>query len=128
MACWWFVNDAVVQMLDLDGLRMNAGVPPVYVEGLIADRTMTTRRLGAWVNLPARSRDIEINYTALSLAVPEKNRFRYWLEGRDTDWQDAGTRRQAFYSDLRQGSTASASRQRTTTVSGTTGRHRRFRR
>ena len=30
-------------------------------------------------------------------------RFRYKLEGRDTDWQEAGTRRQAFYSDLRPG-------------------------
>jgi hypothetical protein len=30
-------------------------------------------------------------------------RFRYKLEGRDADWQDAGTRRQAFYSDLRPG-------------------------
>ena len=34
----WFVNDAVVQMLDPGGLRMNAIAPPVYVEGLRADR------------------------------------------------------------------------------------------
>src|SRR5262249_10310210 len=30
----------------------------------------------------------------------EKVLFRYKLEGHDTDWQDAGTRRQAFYNDL----------------------------
>jgi len=35
--------------------------------------------------------------------VPQKVRFRYKLEGRDTTWQDPGTRRQAFYSDLRPG-------------------------
>jgi len=29
--------------------------------------------------------------------------FRYKLEGRDEDWQEAGMRRQAFYSDLRPG-------------------------
>src|SRR5262249_48302081 len=41
-----------------------------------------------------------VAYTALSFAVPEKVRFRYRLEGRDQAWIDAGTRRQAFYSDL----------------------------
>lgn len=35
--------------------------------------------------------------------VPQKVRFRYKLEGRDADWQEAGPRRQAFYSDLRPG-------------------------
>jgi signal transduction histidine kinase len=44
---------------------------------------------------------VEIDYTALSFAVPQKVRFRYKLEGRDMDWQEAGTRRQAFYTDLR---------------------------
>src|SRR5207245_4125934 len=36
----------------------------------------------------------------LSLVAPEKVRFRYKLEGFDRDWQDAGTRRQAFYNNL----------------------------
>ena len=31
-------------------------------------------------------------------------RFRYKLEGRDTSWQEAGFRRQAFYTDLAPGS------------------------
>src|SRR5262249_32062052 len=42
----------------------------------------------------------EIDYTALSLVAPEKVLFRYKLEGFDRDWLDAGTRRQAFYSNL----------------------------
>jgi PAS domain S-box-containing protein len=32
--------------------------------------------------------------------VPEKIHFRYRLEGVDKDWQDAGTRREAFYTRL----------------------------
>ena len=94
----WFANDAVVQMLDPGGLRMNTIAPPVYVEALRADRK--DYAISTPVDLPAHSRDIEISYTALSLAVPEKVRFRYRLDGRDQDWNDAGTRRQAFYSDL----------------------------
>jgi len=54
-----------------------------------------------WIwSFPARTRDIEIDYTALSFSIPQKVRFRYKLDGRDQEWQDAGTRRQAFYSDL----------------------------
>ena len=53
------------------------------------------------LGLPALTRDLQIDYTALSLVAPEKIRFRYKLEGHDRDWQDVGTRRQAFYNDLR---------------------------
>src|SRR5262249_53312406 len=52
------------------------------------------------LQLPPRIRDLAIDYTALSLAAPDRVLFRYKLEPRDHDWQDAGRRRQAFYSDL----------------------------
>ena len=52
------------------------------------------------LHLPPLIRDLEIDYTALSLVAPEKVRFQYKLEGHDPDWQDAGNRRQAFYNDL----------------------------
>lgn len=40
---------------------------------------------------------IELRYTGLSFDAPEQIRFRYRLEGLDSDWVDAGTRRAAFY-------------------------------
>ena len=46
------------------------------------------------------TRELQINYTALSFSVPGKVRFRYRLEGKDTHWEDPGTRRQAFYEDI----------------------------
>jgi signal transduction histidine kinase len=55
------------------------------------------------LGIPPRTRNIQIDYTALSYVVPQKVQFRYRLEGRDKDWQDPGTRRQAFYTDLRPG-------------------------
>ena len=97
----WFANAAVVQMIDPSHLARNLIAPPVHVEQIIADRK--GHSLQGDVRLPARTRDVEIDYTALSFAVPQKVRFRYRLEGRDTDWQEAGTRRQAFYTDLRPG-------------------------
>ena len=44
------------------------------------------------LRLPALIRDLEIDYTALSLVAPEKNRFRVKLEGHDPDWKDVGNR------------------------------------
>ena len=94
----WFVNDSVVQMFDPNRLGQTGLAPPVYVEQVRADR----KEYGSHgpVRLPAHTRDLEISYTALSYSIPERVRFRYKLDGRDREWQDVGTRRQAFYSDL----------------------------
>jgi PAS domain S-box-containing protein len=95
----WFVTGVSAQVLDPDRLYENPLPPPVYVEGVVADH----KRFDAtsFVKVPALSRDLEIDYTAPSFSVPQKVRFRYMLEGRDREWQDAGTRRQAFYTDLK---------------------------
>jgi signal transduction histidine kinase len=52
------------------------------------------------IRLPAKTRDLQIDYTALSFRNPSKVTFRYKLDGRDNGWKNAGTRRQAFYTDL----------------------------
>jgi len=95
----WFASSDKVQMIDPSHTYTNVIPPPVYVEEVIADRKNYPPGVG--LRLPALTRDIEIDYTALSFVVPQKVRFRYKLEGRDTTWQEPGTRRQAFYSDLR---------------------------
>ena len=41
---------------------------------------------------------VEFRFTGFSYDAPELIRFRYRLEGLDSDWVDAGTRRTAFYS------------------------------
>ena len=94
----WFANENVVQMLDPNHLRANTLAPPVQVEQLVADHKSYSPSRRA--SLPALTRDLEIDYTALSFAVPQKVRFRYKLEGHDPSWQEAQTRRQAFYNDL----------------------------
>ncbi len=43
---------------------------------------------------------VEFRYTGLSFNAPELIRFRYRLDGLDSDWVEAGTRRTAFYSYL----------------------------
>jgi signal transduction histidine kinase/ligand-binding sensor domain-containing protein len=94
----WFAGTFVLQMIDPDHLEKNVIPPPVHVEEVVADRTSYSPRDN--LRLPPLTRDLEINYTALSFVVPQKVRFRYKLEGHDLNWQDPGTRRQAFYNDL----------------------------
>jgi hypothetical protein len=98
----WFISQDGVSVVDPRHLPFNSLPPPVHVEQVIADR----RTYGAMSNgdapirLPALTRDLEIDYTALSLVTPERNRFKIKLEGWDREWQDMGTRRQAFYNNL----------------------------
>jgi signal transduction histidine kinase len=97
----WFTNDHIVQMVDPSRLERKGPPPLVHIEQVIADRRAYALRQR--LVLPSLTRDIEIAYTALSFAAPQKVRFRYKLENRDAEWQDPGTRRQAFYSDLAPG-------------------------
>lgn len=97
----WFANGNGVQVVDPAHIVANHVPPPVYVTALIADSR--TYPLGGPIRLPALTRDLQVNYTALSYAVPQEVLFRYKLEGRDTAWQEPGTRRQAFYTDLAPG-------------------------
>ena len=94
----WFANQSAVQVVDPDHLPYNTLPPPVRIEAIVADRKEFS--LKPDLRLPRLTRDLQITYTALSLVAPQKVRFRYRLEGHDTDWQDAATRRQAFYNDL----------------------------
>jgi PAS domain S-box-containing protein len=72
--------------------------PPVFVNNVV-DKGRIYSGTNGPLALPAKG-NLEFNYTALSLAIPTRVLFRYKLEGVDTDWQNAGTRRQAFYTNL----------------------------
>ncbi len=95
----WFANGSVLQTIDPDNMAENTVPPPVYITGIVADRKSYSPQDG--FRLPALTRDLEIDYTALSFTAPKKVLFRYMLEGHDADWQEPGTRRQAFYNNLR---------------------------
>lgn len=53
--------------------------------------------------IPARTHDLEIDYTATALSTAERVQFRYRLDGVDTTWREVGTRRRAYYTGLRPG-------------------------
>jgi signal transduction histidine kinase len=94
----WFANGTALQVFDTSDTSRNSIPPPVYIQDVVAEHK--TYGGNANIRFPAGTRDLQIDYTALSFRNPQKVAFRYRLEGRDSTWQDAGSRRQAFYTDL----------------------------
>ena len=94
----WFVTNNGIAKVDPRGIVRNSVVPPVAIRAVFAD-DMPFQSRGI-VSLPALTRTLRIDYTALSLAIPERILFRYRLEGWETGWHDAGTRRTVEYTDL----------------------------
>ncbi len=95
----WLKTSEGVAIVDPQDLTRNLVIPPVQVQHVVADGAVLD--VAQQVRLRPLTREVQIDYTALSLAEPRKVRFRYKLEGFDPDWRDAGTRRQAFYTNLR---------------------------
>jgi len=84
--------------IDPDQIQLKLEAPPVVIETVAIDGR--TQRLAQMRALTPGDENLEFRYTALSLRAPQRTTFRYKLEGFDRDWVDAGTRRQAFYTNL----------------------------
>jgi ligand-binding sensor domain-containing protein/signal transduction histidine kinase len=94
----WFATVDGASVIDPRQISPNTLPPPVHIEQVSADAR--TYDATSQLRLPPLVRDLQVDFTALSLVAPDKVRFRYMLEGQDQDWRDAGTRRQAFYTSL----------------------------
>ncbi|MDQ2835135.1 MAG: histidine kinase [Acidobacteriota bacterium] len=94
----WFTTTNGVFSIHADHINTNTLAPTIAIRGLLVDgRQLETN---ASVVLSKGAKDLRIDYTALSLSIPERVRFRYKLEGYDKEWKEADTRRQAFYTHL----------------------------
>jgi len=94
----WVVAGPSLVTVDTDWAPVAAPPPPVYVEKLISEGM--NYPLQPSILLPPLQHNLEIDYTALRFASPQRLLFRYKLEGYEADWQEVGNRRQAFYTDL----------------------------
>jgi ligand-binding sensor domain-containing protein/signal transduction histidine kinase len=98
----WFFRWDGVSVIDPRHIPFNPLPPPVHIKQILA-AGKTYNLVSATdkdVRLPALIRNVQVDYTALSFVDTSKVLFRYKLEGYDKDWQEVGTRRQAFYTDL----------------------------
>jgi signal transduction histidine kinase len=97
----WFATSVGIAVLDSRHIEKNSLPPPVVIERVLVDNRDAP--VGSPIRFPPLTKNLQIDYNGLSLVVPRKVQFRYELEGYDKDWQDAGIRRQAFYTNLQPG-------------------------
>lgn len=109
----WFCTLKGVAMIDPARFVINPEAPPIRISQVTvddADHPAPFNVVGAdgSVGTPQPEtivvgpglRRIEFRFAALSFVAPERVRFRYVLEGNDTAWVEAGTRRAANYTNL----------------------------
>ena len=104
----WFRTTQGVAVVNPNDLDENKFPPPVVIREILADRHLVGNSNSEFeidhkIVIPPGRGDLEVHYQALSFRAPEKNQFRYKLEGTDLNWVDAGSRRAAFYNNLRPG-------------------------
>jgi diguanylate cyclase (GGDEF)-like protein len=95
---FWFPTQDGVVLVNYENESYNSLPPSVVVESATVEREPVNINNG--LTIEPGQQNIEINFTGISLIKSEQIKFKYKLEGHDTDWIDAGTRRTAYYSYL----------------------------
>ncbi|HSX62018.1 MAG TPA: ATP-binding protein [Tahibacter sp.] len=97
----WFPAIHGAVRIDTKSIKPPTVAPTVVVEGLHHGNRWYMPDQPIEIDSPRR--DVELQFTALTFREPRSVHFRYRLEGYDHDWYDVGTRRSAFYTNLRPG-------------------------
>ena len=97
----WFSLNRGISVVDPARLTRNAAPTIVHVQTISADGG--TVRLQGPIHIPGRRQRITFGYAGLNLSIPERVRFRYWLDGFDTAWSEPAATREAVYTNLAPG-------------------------
>jgi len=98
----WFSLRSGLSVVDPSQINDNSVPALPHIEAITADNN--TANLAAFVQIPPSPRRITFAYTGLSLAAPERIRFRYFLENFDSTWSQPVAAREAVYTNLGPGS------------------------
>lgn len=98
----WFSTSKGIVWIEPSRIAKNPNFPPVSIRSVTTDEK-TYEPLTS-LQLPKGTTRLQIDFTALSLTIPERVRFRYRLDGVDEHWQEPGTKREATYTNLGPGS------------------------
>jgi ligand-binding sensor domain-containing protein/anti-sigma regulatory factor (Ser/Thr protein kinase) len=94
----WFSTIRGALVIDPNRFDRRLLLPEVTVEDVVVNGAR--RRSENIGTLPAGLNNVEFKYTGANFITPSRISFRYRLEGLDTAWVEAGSRREAFYSNL----------------------------
>lgn len=98
----WFSTSRGLSVVDPSRLAGDSPAAIVHFDSISADGRAIA--IGNSTRIPPSPKRITLNYTGLSLAVPERVRFRYLLDGFDRNWSGPTAAREAAYTNLGVGS------------------------
>jgi len=98
----WFSLSGGVSVVNPSQITDISAPALPHIEAITADND--TANLAASVRIPPSPSRITFRYTGLSLAAPERIRFRYFLENFDRSWSEPVAAREAVYTNLAPGS------------------------
>jgi ligand-binding sensor domain-containing protein/signal transduction histidine kinase len=97
----WFPSSKGIIMIDPTNVPNNPQPPTVFIERVrINGREYRPDQEPILEPGPG---NLEFDYSALDYQAPQKIQYRYRLDGFESEWVDAGTRRSAFYTNLKPG-------------------------
>jgi len=99
----YFTTVLGIAIVDPTSIEEETYRAPIYVEGLLADRRSIPVAPNEPPHLTPGTRDVEVQFAMLSFVAPERIQYKYRLEGYDRDWVTSGSRRVAYYTNLRPG-------------------------
>ncbi|MET0321856.1 MAG: triple tyrosine motif-containing protein, partial [Duganella sp.] len=94
----WYATTGSVGWIDPGRIVRNPVAPTPLVTGLKTGQRTFPASPG--LRLPEQTDNLQIDFTAAALSIPERVKFRYRLEGLDSTWREAGGMRQAYYTNL----------------------------
>ena len=94
----WFPSSKGVAAIDPANISRHMTPPLIYVEDLIVDRESID--ISGEIQLSPGEHNIEFHYVGLNFVAPDRTTYRYKLDGADAEWQEAGSRRTAYYTNL----------------------------
>ena len=95
---FWFASVQGAVRVDPANLHPNPLPPPVVIETVWLDNHSAAPADS--LSVPPGLKKVSFAYTAPSLIASDQIRFRYRLDGYDTEWQEAGAVRSATYTNL----------------------------
>jgi ligand-binding sensor domain-containing protein/signal transduction histidine kinase len=98
----WFSLNRGLSVVAPDRLTRNSAPALVHIQSISADGNLIDS--AGTIRIPSARQRITFDYTGLSLAIPERVKFRYRLDGFDHGWSNPLATREAVYTNLGPGS------------------------
>jgi signal transduction histidine kinase/ligand-binding sensor domain-containing protein len=97
----WFATSGHLVSIDPATVRSEQAAPNVLLQSILVNGSAVGYGEDKAITVDSRHlKNVEFDYIGVDLKSADRVVYQYMLEGQDKDWQNAGGRRQAYYTNL----------------------------